>query len=267
MIEKNIVTKNGRVYYWVSKMWENERETMFFFHGLAANHMMFESQWIYFQEKYNIIVWDAPCHGKSRPYVEFSYEESNAIILKIMKEQRVDSIIAIGQSLGGYYIQGLIARYPQKVKAFIGIGTTPYGVDYYSKIDIFWLKQVGWMGLCCPLETLKKASSKQSTCTKEGYDNMMQMLAPYGKREYSKIMQQGYDAFLADNRELEIQCPVLITHGDKDKVGKVKKYCKMWHNKKGFSYVVIKNAGHNANVDSPDEMNRVMEEFINKEVI
>ena len=49
--------------------------------------------------------------------------------------------------------------------------------------------------------------------------------------------------------------------------GKVKKYCKMWHNKKGFSYIVIKNAGHNANVDNPDEMNRVMEEFINKEVI
>ena len=267
MTEKNIVTTNGKVYYWISKNWKKERETLFFFHGLTADHTMFEAQWIFFQEKYNVIVWDAPCHGKSRPYDEFSYEESSDIVLQIMKEHQVDSIIAIGQSLGGYYIQALIARQPQKVRAFIGIGTTPYGIDYYSKSDIFWLKQVGWMGMCYPLQPMKMASSRQSTYTKTGYDNMIAMLAPYGKREYSRLMQMGYDAFLVDNQDLEIECPVLITHGDRDKIGKVKQYCKMWHEKTGFAYVVIKDAGHNANVDNPDEMNRVMETFINSQVL
>lgn len=31
--------------------------------------------------------------------------------------------------------------------------------------------------------------------------------------------------------------------------------------------MVIKDAGHNANVDNPDEMNRVMETFINSQVL
>jgi pimeloyl-ACP methyl ester carboxylesterase len=121
---------------------------------------------------------------------------------------------------GGYYIQAFIARHPKMVSAFIGIGTTPYGHEYYSKSDIFWLKQVGWMGMCYPLKAMKKASSKQATSTKIGYENMMEMLAPYGKREYCDLMQRAYNAFLQDNFDLEITCPVLITSGEFDKVGK-----------------------------------------------
>ena len=76
------------------------------------------------------------------------------------------------------------------------------------------------MGMCYPLNPLKKASAKQATYTKNGYDNMMAMLAPYGKREYSELMQKEYDAFFMDNFDLEIKCPVLITHGEYDKVEK-----------------------------------------------
>jgi len=120
--------------------------------------------------------------------------------------------------------------------------------------------------LCYPLNPLKKASAKQATRTKAGCDNMMAMLAPYGKREYSELMQRAYDAFFMDNFDLEIKCPVLIMHGEYDKVGKVRKYCKKWHERTGFSYVVISTAGHNANVDNPKEMNQVMDSFLQKEL-
>ena len=204
MIDKYLKTKKGNIFYYISDHWDNGKETIFFFHGLTADHTMFEPQCRYFQEKYNVIVWDAPCHGKSRPY----------------------------------------------------------GHDYYSKSDIFWLKQIGWMGMCYPLYAMKKASSKQATSTKIGYENMMEMLAPYGKREYCDLMQRAYDAFLQDNFDLEITCPVLITSGEFDKVGKVKTYCKMWHEKTGYPWIVIEGAGHNANVDNPTQMNRVIEEFL-----
>jgi len=262
MIDKYLNTSNGNVYYQVSDNWDNGKETIFFFHGLTADHTMFESQCLYFQGKYNVIAWDAPCHGKSRPYNMLSLEDSSEVILQMLKENQIDRIIAVGQSLGGYYIQAFIARHPEKVSAFIGIGTTPYGQSYYSKSDIFWLKQIGWMGMCYPLNPLKKASSKQATTTKAGYENMMAMIAPYGKREYCDLMQRAYDAFLQDNFDLEITCPVLITSGEFDKVGKVKTYCKMWHEKTGYPWIVIEGAGHNANVDNPTQMNRVIEEFL-----
>ena len=67
MREQSITTDRGTVYYWLSEQWEPERETMFFFPGLTADHTMFAPQFACFEGKYNLLTWDAPCHGKSRP--------------------------------------------------------------------------------------------------------------------------------------------------------------------------------------------------------
>lgn len=64
MREKCIATEYGSVYYWLSDTWNDEKETIFFFPGLTADHTLFESQVDYFGEKYNLIAWYAPCHGK-----------------------------------------------------------------------------------------------------------------------------------------------------------------------------------------------------------
>ena len=264
MIERTLITEHGTVYYWTSKVWEKERETMFFFPGLTGDHTMFDAQVEFFEKKYNVIVWDALCHGKSRPYNEFSFENTSRVILDILQALEVMTIIAVGQSLGGYYVQAFMVRHPEKVKAFIGIGTTPYGEVYYSKSDKFWLRQVEWMAMCYPLKALKKAMAKGTTTTEVGYQNMISMIAPYEKREFCHLMQTAYDAFLKDNRDMEWSCPVLITYGERDAVGKVQQYCKMWHEKTGYPLVVIKDAGHNANVDKPEEMNKIIEEFLEK---
>lgn len=267
MEEKNIVTEQGTVFYWVSDQWDKEKDTVFFFPGLTADHTMFDAQCDYFEGKYNLIAWDAPCHGKSRPYNEFSFENTTKAILQIMNENHVSEIIGVGQSLGGYCIQALIARHPEKVKAFIGIGTTPYGNIFYSKSDIFWLKQVEWIGMCCPIHSLKKAAAKGATCTESAYKNMIDMITLYKKKEYCHLMQIAYNAFLKDNRDLDIQCPVLITYGEHDKIGKVQQYCRMWHKQTNYPLTIIKDAGHNANVDNPTEMNQVIETFLQEALV
>ncbi len=152
-------------------------------------------------------------------------------------------------------------------KAFVGIGTSPYGEIYYSKSDLFWLRQVEWMGMCYPINLLKRAAAKGTACTETGYKNMMNMIAPYKKKEYCHLMQIAYNALLQDNRNLSISCPVLITHGEYDKAGKVCYYCKMWHEQTNYPIQIIRNAGHNANVDNPKEMNCIIEEFIEEKVL
>ncbi len=43
MREKCIATEYGSVYYWLSDIWNEEKETIFFFPRLTADHTMFES--------------------------------------------------------------------------------------------------------------------------------------------------------------------------------------------------------------------------------
>ena len=264
MNEHKLKTPRGNVYYWISDNYNKNKETIFFLPGLTADHTMFDDQMEFFEERYNIIVWDAPCHGKSRPYQGISYKDTSEVILKILHTHEIENIIAVGQSLGGYHAQAFVLRYPEKVKAFIGIGTTPYGESYYSKSDKFWLRQMEWMSKCYPFSSLRKAMAKAASYSVAGYQNMMSMISPYGKNEFCHLMQMGYDAFLEDNQDFEISCPVLITYGDHDRVGKVRKYCEMWKKKTNYPVVIIENAGHNSNVDNPRQVNEVIQGFLDE---
>lgn len=262
MIEKNIKSNRGTVIYWISKDWNRGKKTIFFLHGLTADHTMFEKQVEFFQKDYNVICWDAPAHGKSRSYSEFTYPNAIEELRNILAEECISEVILVGQSLGGYFAQSFIRKYPQMVTAFIGIDTTPYGEVYYSKSDKWWLHQVEWMAHLYPHKMLEIAIAKQVSTTSYGYANMISMLKQYSKKELCHLMGIGYASFLDDNSDINIECPVLLLLGDKDKTGKVQQYNKEWAKNTGYPLQIIKNAAHNANVDNPEDVNMAIDAFL-----
>jgi pimeloyl-ACP methyl ester carboxylesterase len=263
MQENYIDTRHGRVYYWQSDDWNVDRETMIFLHGLIGDHTMFIKQVEYFRNNYNVILWDAPAHGKSRPYQEFTYAGVVDVLKAILEKYNLTSVIMVGQSMGGFIVQSFLIRYPNMVSSFIAIDTTPYGEEYYSKYDKWWLRQVEWMLALYPFKAMKKAIAKQVAATTYGYENMLSMLAQYTKKELCHLMGIGYAGFLSDNTNLKINCPVLIMIGEKDKLGKVQRYNKAWVRNTRFPFVVIKNASHNSNVDNPNMVNEEIWKFLN----
>lgn len=108
-----------------------------------------------------------------------------------MIEKHFQETVLIGQSMGGYMAQSFIARYPEMVKGFVSIDSTPFG-DYYSKSDIWWLKQIEWM--CKPFseKLLKVSMAKQNAVTKAGRENMLEMVSDYGKEELCRLMGIGW---------------------------------------------------------------------------
>lgn len=261
MNENFFETPKGKVYYYTNAVREN-CGTLVFLHGLTGDHTMFEKQAEYFGDRYNVILWDAPAHGKSRPYEEFTYPHAAEAVKDILDTCGVSSAVLIGQSMGGFIAQAFIKRYPERVKAFVGIDTTPYGDGYYSASDIFWLRRVEPLARLFPADVLKKAMAKQAAFTKAGCENMLAMTADYGKDELCRLMGLGYAAFLDDNCVLDIPCPVLLIMGEHDRTGKVKSYCRQWAKRTGYPLEIIKNAGHNANVDNPEDVNRIIDKFI-----
>lgn len=49
IIEKEIKTNKGTVYYWVSEAVDNAKDTLFFMHGMTADHSMFDWQVEFFE--------------------------------------------------------------------------------------------------------------------------------------------------------------------------------------------------------------------------
>ncbi len=262
-MEKLLETREGNVQYWITKVIDPKKTTIFFLHGLTASHALFVNQIGFFATDYNVIVWDAPAHGTSRPFTEFTYEKAALAAVSILKDNGIEKAVFVGQSMGGFITQAVIKRHPEVVQGFISIDSTPYGEKYYSKSDKWWLRQVEWMAMLYPNPLLKRGIAKQCTRTKEAYDNMKRMLSSYNKKELCHLMGIGYAGFLEDNCDIKINCPVMLMVGEHDRTGKVRHYNKEWAKDLNVPVVWITNAAHNANDDNPGQVNSHIVRFLN----
>lgn len=261
MQHKKILAQGGIVHYWINKN-KNAADNIVFTHGVTADHTMFEKQAAFFSGKYNIIFWDVPMHGLSRPYKNFSYHDTAQILYNILQKENIKKVILVGMSMGGYPSQHFAAMYPGMVKGFVALGTTPLGLQYYTKADLWWLKQAVSIAKLFPADILRKSMAWQVSNTKYSYQKMISMLIPLSKAEIIKQMQAAYEYFPYENRNVKFTFPVLILAGDKDRTGKVKTYCRKWAEYTGYPLHFIKNARHFANGDNPEQVNLEIKLFI-----
>lgn len=261
-MHKQIESINGIVHYWIYKNNTQDRKCIVFTHGVTANHTMFEKQVEYFKNNYTVITWDVPLHGLSRPYQNFSYEKTAKELKSILEVEGISKVILVGMSMGGYPSQEFAYQYPDMVERFVGIDTTPFGIEYYSKNDLWWLSKVALIGRCFTNNILRTSMAKAVSKTKYSYNKMIEMLKLLSKEEIIEQMDIAYGKFALENKNVEFKFPVLLLLGDRDTTGKVKQYTRAWAKKTGYPLHIIKNAAHFSNGDNPEEVNLEIENFI-----
>lgn len=133
---KEKILDNTDIYYWTNDDIDSVI-CIFFSHGLTADHRCFRKQEKHFENKYKIINWDIPIHGKSEKSEFISYEECAKLMKKIIDKENVKKVLLVGLSLGGHPSQMFAYLYPKNTAGFIAIDTTPFGKQYYSSSDIF----------------------------------------------------------------------------------------------------------------------------------
>lgn len=260
MEHKQIKSENGNTHYWISK--KPSSRCIVFTHGLTANHTMFEKQIERFASDYTVITWDVPLHGLSRPYQNFSYEQTAIELHNILLQENISKVVLLGMSMGGYPCQMFASLFPKMVEGFIALDTTPFGLEYYSKTDLWWLKQVEPMAKWFTDGILRKSMAKSISNTEYSYNKMMEMLEPLTKAQIIEQMGIAYGRFALENKDIEYTFPVLILLGDNDKTGKVRQYCEAWAAKTRYPLHIIKHAAHFSNGDNPDQVNAEIASFM-----
>ena len=257
-------TDRGDVHYWIHRQKDLNAPCLVFTHGLTANHTMFEKQEAFFTDKYTIITWDVPLHGLSYPYTDFSYKNVAEDLNNILKNENIEKVILIGMSMGGFVSQEFGFNYPEKVNGFVALDTTPFGISYYSKLDLYFLKIFARIANWFSIGTLRKSMSKSSSKTEYSYNKMMEMLNVSTKPQIIEQLDLGYGAFVRENKDVSFKFPVLILLGEYDTTGSVVKYNKEWSEKEGHPLHYIKNAAHFSNGDNPEQVNLEISNFIHE---
>lgn len=270
MTEKTYSTPCGTIHYWISEKKNNDQPTLIFLPGLTADHRLFDKQIAHFETAYQVLVWDAPGHASSWPFAfTFSLFDKAKWLDEILKMEEMEKPVIIGQSMGGYVGQAYAELFPDKLKGFISIDSAPLQRCYVTGIELWLLKRMKPVYRYYPWKALTKAGCNGVATSEYGRQLMRRMISVYDgdQKRYAKIAGHGFK-ILAEAMEADLPyklyCPALLICGEKDRAGSCIRYTKAWHKKTGIPVAWIKDAGHNSNTDNPDEINRLIENFLKR---
>ena len=246
MTEKMFETASGTIRYWVNDL-DPARRTLVLLPGLTADHHLFDKQIEAFEKVYNLLTWDAPGHAASRPFrLHFSLMDKAEWLHAILKN-------------------GFMGKYPGEAAGFISIDSAPLKRSYVTGAEIWLLKRTEPMYRAFPWRSLKKIGADGCAVSDYGRKLMRSFLDSYTKDEYCRLAGHGMK-LLAEAMEADlpyaIDCPAILICGEKDQAGSAKSYNRRWAKKEGLPVYWIKNAGHNSNTDKPEEVNRIIRDFV-----
>ncbi len=265
MKEKLFPTSYGNIHYWMNDF-DQRKKTLVFLPGLTATHILFSKQIRYFQNKWNCLVWDAPGHGKSQPFeLTFRMEDKARFLHGILEKEQIQRPVLIGQSMGGYVAQMFMELYPGETGGFISIDSCSLKRETVTWFDIWALRRVEPMYRAFNWDLLIQVGSRGCSESAYGRSLMRKMMKAYDKDWYVKLTAHGFH-LLADSldskRAYDPDCPTLILCGTKDKAGSARRYDEKWAKLTGLPLIWIVGAGHNSNTDKPDEVNRIIRDFV-----
>ena len=95
-------TGQGSIVYWTSAHPAPDLPWLVFLPGLTADHRLFDKQVEYFADKANVLVWDAPSHGDSRPFpLTCKHDDGSRWRLDNLVREGVENHNLVRHSLGG----------------------------------------------------------------------------------------------------------------------------------------------------------------------
>ena len=266
MVEKIYKTPLGAIHYWVN-IPDINKITLIFLPGLTADHRLFEKQIEYFENKYNVFVWDAPGHAASWPFeFEFNLMDKAKWLQEILQQENITKPVIIGQSMGGYVGQAYAEVFPDNLKGFVSIDSAPLQRKYVTAAEIWLLKKMEPVYYYYPWKFLLKSGTNGVATSQYGRNLMHKMMMEYDgdKKRYAKLSGHGFK-ILAEAMEkdlpYEIKCPALLICGEKDRAGSCIRYNRAWHKETKIPLKWMKGAGHNSNTDNPGLVNRLIEKL------
>lgn len=162
MLGKKYETPLGVIHYWINDFDKTKKTALIFLPGLTADHRLFEKQINYFNDKFRLLVWDAPGHASSYPFkLDFDLFDKAKWLDEILIKEGIEKPVLIGQSMGGYLGQVYAELFPDKLKGLVMIDTPPLQRKYYTAIELWLLKIVEPIYKIYPWKALLKAGPKR----------------------------------------------------------------------------------------------------------
>jgi 3-oxoadipate enol-lactonase len=262
--QQGVVERSGsRIHYWLTG--PEEDRLVAFTPGATMDHHMFDPQVAaVVGAGYRALTWDPRGHGLSKPIGDdFSVGAASEDLLAILDRLGTTEAFLVGQSLGGNVAQELVFRHPERVTALVVIGCTCNTI-LPSKLGLLALKASPLAFRLWPYGDLKRRTAMAVSARPDVQRYAREAIARVSRKEFLTIWDAAAHT-LHKEPGYRVERPLLITHGETDRLGNISKIAPDWAARDPNSrYVVVPDAGHNANQDNPAFFDRLLLEFLDE---
>jgi pimeloyl-ACP methyl ester carboxylesterase len=253
--------RNCAINYWYKKGTGNE--WVILLHGAGCDHLMFEKQIELFEEKYTVIAWDARGHGSSKldNGWKFNFKDMYSDLIILFEMHKIKKAVLIGQSMGGNLSQEIAYYRPDFISKCVLIDCTK-NTQRLTVIEKISLKISRFIFRFYPWKTLVRQSANACGKTEPTKQYVIQCFEKMKKENFIEIMMSLFLCLHEDN-DFRFSQPVLLMCGKEDITGNIKKIMQSWpKNNNNCRLYMVENAGHNANQDNPDAVNKEIKLFL-----
>jgi Predicted hydrolases or acyltransferases (alpha/beta hydrolase superfamily) len=250
------------IHYWLGG--DETAPWVIFLHGACVDYHSFDPILPVIGERYHVLAWDARGHGSSQPMGDaFTVPLAVEDLLALMDQLHIEQAVLVGHSNGTYIAQEFVFRHPERVRALVIADGTCITWEH-SAFENYLVNHSAWMFNLYSYESLKRTSVKYVSTQKAVQDYTYAAYSRLSKENFIKLWT-GISQCLHAEPGYTIPRPFLLTHGDDDRMGDIKKIAPKWAAREpNCQYGIIPNAGHFAVLDAPQFFNQMLLEFLAK---
>jgi pimeloyl-ACP methyl ester carboxylesterase/predicted glycosyltransferase len=231
----------------------------------------------FFSRFRHVVTIDIPGNGDAERTTDPAAFEHDRIIdygIGVLDHLQVDQADLVGLSMGGAFALWTAARYPERVRSLVAIGTA-LPEDTCSESPEFWqLRESydgwdrfnanywrrdfdGWLKFFFGNLCSEPHSTKQ-------FDDLMS----WGRQTTPEILitstkNESLKPALSLEQVLErIRCPVFLIHGTDDRIRPVETSRELAQRRPDFTYLEMPGSGHGPTIRDPVQVNLAIAEFI-----
>ena len=238
-----------------------EGEPIIFLHGWMDDHTVWNSQVDHFSKRYKVITYDHRGHGKSDkpPKGNYSMKTLAKDCYSLMQKLDIEKTILVGHSMGSFTSLTFTIDHPAKVSKLVLVGTSAYMPGYFRTMPL--------MGYFIPYELLMmmvNITFKYYKPSREIFEGSMERCRNTPKHvSYDCLNEWTLNYDLRDHLH-EIKIPTLIVTGKHDLGTPVRGNRYVSEKIKDSRLRLIPNAGHMSHIKAPEELNKIIEEFVGR---
>ena len=237
-----------------------EGPLVLFLHGIRGNRRNWSEQLHALSRKgFKAAAWDARGYGDSEDYDGQLNFRDHFVgdVLRVAEHFAAKKFHLVGLSMGGRIARNVGIYYSDRLHSLTVVNANP-GFNSMSADDVRRFVTERKTRTADSIRKLLGPSPR-----KGAYEELVQSIDMIREESYRKTLE----ASVAQDRDAPIEnirAPTLIIAGEEDKVYPPELARGMAQRIPGAEFASMKGAGHLANLEHPDEFNRILRDFLQR---